>query len=387
MPKHKLLAVTPQPVWPVRDGLALRIHHMLEALSREWSVMLVTGRDLAAGNCEDSVGHNHETGVATAQHITVPLDGRWRTDPTQYSTAPLLRAVGSLVQKEKPDVALLWPGAEFLAWSIPGFPVSIADRIDCLTLASWRAQRSAETIVKRMQTLRDLMPVAKYERRIARRLSATTVVSDVDASALSRISGSNKIRVVPNGVAIQNQSLRRATVPTAVFSGTLYYAPNVSAALHLAKRIWPMVRAAIPGAELIIAGRGPTPEVAALGRLPGVTIKADVERMEPVLGSAWVAAAPMMEGAGIKNKILEAWACGTSVIMSKMAMNGLSIPPGHESLIVDDTAEFARRLCELLQSQHLCGALGEEAQYFVRANYTWESAARQLSGLLRGDLG
>ena len=81
----------------------------------------------------------------------------------------------------------------------------------------------------------------------------------------------------------------------------------------------------MPDARFVIAGRNPTAEVQQLADRPGVEVLGEVPDMSAVLKQAWVAVAPMRTGAGIKNKVLEAWAVGTPVVMSAAAANGLSL--------------------------------------------------------------
>jgi hypothetical protein len=47
-----------------------------------------------------------------------------------------------------------------------------------------------------------------------------------------------------------------------------------------------------------------------LGKLERVEVVGEVDDLRDELESAWAAVAPMRVGAGIKNKVLEAWAAG-----------------------------------------------------------------------------
>ena len=57
----------------------------------------------------------------------------------------------------------------------------------------------------------------------------------------------------------------------------------------------------------------------------------------------------MRTGVGIKNKVLEAWACGRPVVMTRLATNGLTLPPGHEGLVQDGARQIAEAVIRLLQ--------------------------------------
>src|SRR6185295_14547642 len=94
----------------------------------------------------------------------------------------------------------------------------------------------------------------------------------------------------------------------------------------------------VPGARLVLAGRRPTSSVVALGEVEGVEVHGNVPEMSAELREAWLAVAPMRLGAGIKNKVLEAWAAARPVVMTRIAANGLTLD-GMEQLVTDDRAE------------------------------------------------
>jgi len=122
----------------------------------------------------------------------------------------------------------------------------------------------------------------------------------------------------------------------------MHYAPNVDAAFHLIRDVFPVVRVEIPDAQLHIVGRDPTPELRAAQNVPGVTIIGFVEDVRPWLEGATVFASPIRFGAGIQNKVLEAMAMELPVVASTVAADGLrtnegTMPPVD---IADDPSQW-----------------------------------------------
>ena len=107
-----------------------------------------------------------------------------------------------------------------------------------------------------------------------------------------------------------------ANQPTLSFTGALDYQPNIEAVMFAADTIWPRILAAMPTARFVIAGRNPTAGIRALANTANVELLPDVPDIATVLANAWVSIAPMRSGVGIKNKVLEAWACARPVVMS-----------------------------------------------------------------------
>jgi glycosyltransferase involved in cell wall biosynthesis len=190
------------------------------------------------------------------------------------------------------------------------------------------------------------------------------------------------VRVVPNGVDVPASPVGiRASRPTVVFTGILSYQPNVDAVLHFANELWPSVRAQVPDAVFQIVGRSPLPEVLELRRHAGIEVHADVPSVQPFLIAAWIAVAPMRSGAGLKNKILEAWAAGTPTAMTAIAANGLSEAPA-QLLQIADGDGLARMVAELLKDDVRREHLGALARDTAVNLFSWRRHAASLDSLL-----
>jgi len=369
MPGDDLLAVCTVPPWPATNGYALRVSNLLEELLASWRITLLSPTGpVAAG---------------IAEHRALELDGPGVTYPWRFDQTRLRHAALDLARTRRFDRALVWPGAEALWFGSSGLPPAVMDMIDCNPLEFAReALAPGASPRARLSRLRELAIAAVFARRTVRSFASTVCVGEQDAAWMRRIGGRDTVHVVPNGVAAPNRVPPTDARPTAIFTGTLDYAPNVDAALYLASSVWPLIRRAAPDAILILAGRHPVSAVAELHGRDGVQVAADVPDMADVLGRAWVAMAPMRIGVGIKNKVLEAWACARPVVMTELATNGLTLPPGHEGLVGRGADGLARAVVELLQDEAKRRRLGEAASAHARLQYSWRAAAARMDVLL-----
>lgn len=373
-----LLAVATLPPAPVQDGYALRVSGLLHALAETWSIVLLAPHAPDATSLPDSI----------ARHEHIALAGRGLTYPWRFDGAALGRAVRGLAAVHRPDRALVWPGAE-TAWldaSAAGLPPAVMDMIDCNPLEFWHELLAGPGLRARMRAARELAIATWHARRAVRNFAAATCVGERDAAWLARIGGKACVHVVPNGVVLPAAASLppEAPLPTLAFTGTLDFPPNVDAVRHAATVVWPLVRAARPDARLLIAGRRPVREIAALHGRDGIVVQADVPDLVPLLGTAWAAIAPMRTGAGIKNKVLEAWACARPVVLSALATNGLVLPPGHAALVRDDPRGMADAVIGLFRDAASRHALGQAARALVAGRFTWQAAAARIDTLLRG---
>ncbi len=371
-----LVAVAAAPVLPVTNGYALRVSNLVRELAREWRVILAAPPGDASSRDLEALG------VARV----VPLDmfkgwGALNAD----DRCALRDVLDQVVLDEAPHAAIVWAGGE-AALDTPGFPPTVVDRLDCEVVIAWRELVHARGVKDRLRAARDALLWARQERALVRACAHTIVDTDLDARTLRLLSGRGSVHIVANGVAIQPRATpgEEAAVPTVAFTGSLSYSANVLAVSWFVRSVWPAVRAAVPTARLVVAGRNPAREVLALGAVPGVEIAGEVPDMSAVLRTAWVAIAPVKTGSGIRTKVLEAWAVGRPVVLSPVAASGLRLDAGAASLVAGMAGRTARLIERLLKNDAERQRLGAAAHALAAREYGgWARAGARVSELLR----
>jgi glycosyltransferase involved in cell wall biosynthesis len=370
--RTSLLAVCTLPPWPAMNGYSLRVSHLLQHLAPHWSITLVAPPS-------DAIP------AGIADHVPVTLPERGVTYPWRFDQAALRATVDRVVNDRRPDRALVWAGSEALWFDRPDLPRAVVDVIDCNPLEFWRGFRSYRDLRQRYRSLREIAIAARYARRTVRSYAATVCVGQADAQWLRRIGGRSSVHVVPNGVEVAGPETiaPEAATPILSFTGALDYQPNIEAVRFAAAAIWPRIRAATPAARFVVAGRNPIPEIRALAAQPGIVIAANVPDMTAEIGRCWVSIAPMRSGVGIKNKVLEAWACARPVVLTRLATNGLIVPPGHADLVCDTADAMTGAVIRLFNDAAERHRLGQSARETVQRHFTWAKAAARLDALLR----
>ena len=374
--RRSLIAVSTFPPWPDNNGFSLRILKLLQCLSRTWNVTLLAPAPLDAAD--------GQVVKAPFEFLPMPISGNGLNYAWRFDATSLKEFVANVVRDRRPSVALLFCGAEGIWFDRPDFPRAVGDRIDCCTLEFWQRMWSARGLRRFASEVREMVISAMHERRAVRDLAATVVVGEKDASILEWLSG-RPVDIVTNGVDLPevNPTSDENARPTVIFTGRLDYGPNVDAAVYGARKVWPMVRAGAPTARMVIAGRMPLPEVVQLQSEQGVEVLADVADMSAQLRSAWVAIAPMRVGVGVKNKVLEAWACAKPVVMTKLATNGLSMPAGASAFVADSPEALAKAVLHLFADGKLRRNAGDLARALVADKFSWKRVSGQLDEVLR----
>lgn len=190
---------------------------------------------------------------------------------------------------------------------------------------------------------------------------------------------------VAHTAAFLNISPAAAQPGRVLFVGALDRARNQAAARWLAGAVWPLVRAALPHAELRLVGANPPPDLLALNG-PGLTVTGYVPDLAAEYAAARVVAAPLFGAAGALNKVLDGLAAGRPVVATPAANAGVGAPP--EALLTAATAPaFARALIRLLTDAAIWQSMSAAARRFAAANFDWEAAARRVEGAMVALLG
>jgi glycosyltransferase involved in cell wall biosynthesis len=227
--------------------------------------------------------------------------------------------------------------------------------------------------------------IRELERELARQLDLVIACSARDAQAFEEM-GSRCVRVVPNAIPPLKPSAV-AERRDVVFVGSLDWRPNADAALELAKEIWPRCRALLPGARLVLVGRNPPAQIAALASRD-VVITGAVPAVQPYLDGAFATAIPLRAGSGTRIKILEAWAAGVPVVASRIAAEGLPYEDERDLLLAEEPGQFARALVQLWRNQPLAEQLIHEGRRTVRPftqEHIAEAVARHYAELFDRD--
>jgi glycosyltransferase involved in cell wall biosynthesis len=224
---------------------------------------------------------------------------------------------------------------------------------------------------------------AEWARRWLPAATRCVVPTEADRLALAEHVAFDRIDVVPFGIDTGLYAPRSAGERgRLLFVGALDRPPHLEAARRLAGRVLPRVRAAVPHAELVIAGGGPSSTLRALAALPGVRVTGAPPDLRPTLWSAAVALVPDEAGPGVDAALLEAMALGTPVVTARRCLSGFEhVLAGQHVLVAEDDAETAAAATRLLREPVVAATLAANARDLVQRRYTWAAVARSYESL------
>jgi polysaccharide biosynthesis protein PslH len=273
--------------------------------------------------------------------------------------------------------------AAHLQSAIPADLPTVFDSVDCISLLLKRTLTASHSLRQRAIAGLELTPTRRYEARMLRRFDRVAVTSTDDRRALLRLAPATDVAVIPNGVDLEYFRPRAGPrePATLVFSGKMSYHANATAALYLAREVFPLVREAHPEARLRILGSGPPPEVQALASDSAISVTGYVDDLRTLLGRSTIAVCSVSVKVGMQNKILEAMAMELPVVSTRIGAAGLLARPEREILVGDSPAELAGQISRLLDDTDFSRGLGIAGRRYVEAHHRWSVSAARFEGL------
>lgn len=270
------------------------------------------------------------------------------------------------------------------------------DSVDSISHLFRQAAQQSTRRFSRWITRFELRRTERYEAWLLSRFEKIIVTSPVDKEAFCSLAAQadipssrnitgtprdDRITVIPNGVDLEFFSpgqFENRHPDTLVLSGKMSYHANISMALNFAQQVFPLVLARHPQARLVIAGKDPPGQVRDLMHNPAIQVTGEVQDIRPYIQTAALAVAPVIYGAGIQNKVLEAMACATPVVASPQAVSALNTKAGVDLEVAESPEEMASIIVALLKNPQKRKVLGEMGRRYVETHHTWDGAAAHL---------
>jgi glycosyltransferase involved in cell wall biosynthesis len=192
----------------------------------------------------------------------------------------------------------------------------------------------------------------RFEADAVAAADLTIALSPADAAQLSGFAPGANVVVIPPPFALEPPARvphapESRSVKDFVWIGSPGWAPNEDGVRWLIESIWPAISARVPGARLHVYGGRARSRNDAIAWHDSPGASSDAFRSGTVL------LLPLRIAAGVRMRLLEAWARGVPVIASPAAIEGLDAADGRDVLVASGPEEFARAAARLSADAHL----------------------------------
>jgi glycosyltransferase involved in cell wall biosynthesis len=395
----KILLVTSRYPWPPRRGDQMRAIQMLDFLSDEHEVTLLTPEpELAASPAPPAdapyrvelyrpVGAKALlSGMAQVAAKRLPLQSGLFYQPD----------LGRKIRRLAPQMDLGILQLVRLALHAEDFGGTpfLLDLIDSLSL-NFSLRADVDRLWLRPVLQLEARLLALAERRLAERSAGVIVVCERDRQALvNRLPPDLAAKVSVVRLAVRERQFAPPLAderlfgpgeegPVLAMTGNLGYFVNVDAVAWWLREIWPTLRQLRPDVRVVVAGERPSAALRRTAEKAGARLIASPRDMRSVLHQATLALAPMRCGSGVPIKVLEAWAVGVPVVATPWAVAGTSGRQGEDfRLVGQHPVEWVAAITELLDDPAARKRLAASGRRRLTADYSRELVKRQLLGVV-----
>ncbi|MDP8256350.1 MAG: glycosyltransferase [Candidatus Alcyoniella australis] len=376
-----ILFISPYCPFPPTHGGAVRMYNVMRQVAKHHPIGLVS-----------MIEHEHERDsrdklLEICDEVHFMLRGQpdrisW-SDPAsvqEFYSDEFARLIQRVLARG--DYRIVQMEYTILAHFMPQDPrvKTVLTEIDLYFVSYLRAARAQRALGKRLLGFYEWLRMFRYELRWCRRYDLLLAMSEHDRDVLAQYVKETPIEVAPNGVDVEDFKLlpREPDGPELLFVGNFRHAPNLDAALWMAREIFPEVRKRVPDARLAICGPNPPESIARCSADEGIEVAGFVPDLAPRYQRAACFVAPITRGSGTRLKILEAQSSGLPVVSTTLGAEGLAIEHGENLLIADNTADFAQACVRLLTDEALALRLRRNGRELVERVYAWERVGDKL---------
>ena len=391
-----LLLLTHRIPYPPNKGDKIRSYHLLKHLAQRYRVHLATFVD----DANDWQHVPRVEALCASSHFAPlnPLVARVRSlgallanrslSLDYYRDAGLRTWTANAMQEHAIKRIVVFSSA--MAQYADAFPAArrVVDFCD-VDSDKWRQYAEQKNWPMNWLYRHEARQLLAYERTVARECDASLFVSQPEADLFRQLAPESaaKIGFFNNGVDTDYFSPARSYASpyapgerAVVFTGAMDYWPNVDAVQWFAADVLPHLTARFADLRFYIVGARPSGAVQALAQLPGVVVTGTVPDVRPYIAHAQVAVAPLRIARGIQNKVLEAMAMATPVVVSPQALEGIEAIPGTDLVLARDAAGFVAAVSALLSVADT--TIGQVARAKVEQSYSWPANLARIEARL-----
>ncbi len=252
----------------------------------------------------------------------------------------------------------------------------IAIRMHNLEYELWQQRAENEPFFLKKRYFRLLArQMKKYEKRQVNRCDLVVAISAKD-KAKARQQGNRKPSIViPSGIRVGDRNERKIGRNfNLMYLAALDWLPNQEGLSWFITHCWSIIQQKIPAAELHIAGRNAPANMERSLPDENVFFYGEVDSAHAFLAKGNIVLVPLLQGGGMRVKIIEAMALAKAVIATPKAASGIDGENDKHWLIAQSAEEFANKTIELLNDFDKVQAIGQEAKSFVTEkfdNFAW----------------
>ena len=161
-----------------------------------------------------------------------------------------------------------------------------------------------------------------------------------------------------------------------LFYGAMDRAENYRSAIWFIETVFPKLEEF--GFRFIVVGNKPHESLKKYDNGRNICVTGFVEDISPFFQNSLCLVAPLLLGAGIKIKIIEAMSCGLPVLTNEIGIEGIPAENGKEYFFCSKADEYKDAIFKLSSNAELGMEMGMNAKSFIQKNFNYQQDAEIL---------
>lgn len=376
--KKKCLIIIPGIPYPPVDGHKLKIYNFILILSKYFDLHIITiSKENLSVDQENFIKRNSYQ----SKHFRIGILGTlFRLFKSVFSKIPfqvgyftlstVKKYISINAENDHYAVLNLIRTGEYRNLLLNKY--IILDMVDSLSKSYLKSNETTTSIVYKFIYGIEGHRLVAYEKKCISSVDLTLCVNNEDASNLSSY---GKVKWLPNGVnpsLFIYQKKSNEFSNHIVFFGTMFYQPNIDAIIWFEKYVLDHLN---PEIKLIIIGARPSSSILSLAKKRrNITVTGFLDDPYFIINSCFAVIAPMQNGGGIQNKILETMAMGKINVLTSYAADPIVDAIDNKHFIVEnDPVIMAKKINDVYNSPFLFLKMEQNAKNLIKEKYTWEA--------------
>ena len=250
----------------------------------------------------------------------------------------------------------------------------------------WSRNARTDNIVTRLKSIWQQFAWKNFEKKYYTQYRRVIFVSKLDTELYMEYTGCQQGCTIENGIDTDSfRCIEYKKGNNVIFSGNMSYEPNREAIRYFIKEIYPYLCCKCPSVQIYIVGRNAESLKKYLPSSFNINIVSDVKDMGEALSWAKVYVSPLLHGAGIKNKILEALSAGKAIVGSAISFDGIDLDKEFCKCvaIANDADTYIENILSFLKlDDDFVMKCGNAMHEYVASKYSWKLVADKYDSVI-----
>tara|TARA_S200000501_G_scaffold378693_1_gene442840 strand:+ start:5350 stop:8085 length:2736 start_codon:yes stop_codon:yes gene_type:complete len=235
-----------------------------------------------------------------------------------------------------------------------------------------REMRAALNDDDNEQALAQSIETRVRELAVCQQVDAILCYNKVEHAVItSHIAEVNKLHLTPWVLSPKGRGMSFNKRKGIAFLGGYNHKPNVEAVDFLVYEVMPLLGKVRPDIVLSIYGSA-MPDSFESYACDNINVIGYAEHLDEVFHQHRIFVSPLLSGAGIKGKVLEAMAYGTPSVLTDIAGEGTGLTHGLSALFADSPSDWVEQISRCYDDFDLWMKLSDNANFLARDRFSFE---------------